>query len=311
MMMRRPEKMKSNVNYDVIIIGAGPGGITAAIYLKRAGINPLILEASAPGGTLNKTHKIENYPGFVDGDGTTLAFRMYSQIEALGVDFKTEKVINIKKELDVYNVITNNNVYKANYVLIATGRTPKKLPAKNAEQFEGKGISYCAVCDGALYKNKDVAIIGGGNSAMEAASYMSSIANKIYIINRSDILRADECEKENVIKNKNTKVIYNAKVTEIFGDDYLQKIRLDNKDELDVNAVFVCIGQDTNTIYYQNLSLKTDAFGIIVDKDMKTSCDNVYACGDAISKALYQVVTATSEGAIAATSIIKKIKNEL
>lgn len=163
--------MKSNVNYDVVIIGAGPGGMSAAIYLRRAGISPLILEAESPGGTLNKTHKIENYPGYVDGDGTTLAFRMYSQLEELGIELKTEKVINIKKENDTYNVITNNNSYKTNYVLIATGRTPRKLQASNAEQFEGKGISYCAVCDGALYKGKDVAIIGGGNSAMERILY--------------------------------------------------------------------------------------------------------------------------------------------
>lgn len=300
--------MKSNVNYDVVIIGAGPGGMSAAIYLKRAGISPLILEAEAPGGTLNKTHKIENYPGYVDGDGTTLAFRMYSQLEELGIELKTEKVINIKKENDTYNVITNSNSYKACYVLIATGRTPRKLLAKNASKYEGKGISYCAVCDGALYKGKDVAIIGGGNSAMEAASYMSDIANKIYIINRSDVLRADEREKENIIDNPNIEVIYNAKVIEVLGDNSLEKIVLDNDKELDVSAVFVCIGQDTNVAYYQNLNLKTNSLGIIVDSNMKTSDDNVYACGDAISKELYQVVTATSEGAIAATNIIKQIK---
>ena len=168
--------MKSNVNYDVVIIGAGPAGMTAAIYLKRAGINPLILEKDAPGGTLNKTHKIENYPGYVDKDGTTLAFRMYSQIEELGIDLKVEAVKNIEKENDTYKIITDNNEYQTKYVLIATGKIPRKLDAKDAEKFVGKGISYCATCDGALYKNKAVAVIGGGNSAMEAASYMGNIA---------------------------------------------------------------------------------------------------------------------------------------
>lgn len=299
--------MKSNANYDVIIIGAGPGGISAAIYFKRAGINPLIIEADAPGGTLNKTHKIENYPGYVDKDGTTLAFRMYSQIEELGVELKSEKVINIERKTSRYEVKTNSNSYFSNYVLIATGKIPRKLKTINADKFEGKGISYCTICDGALYKNKDIAIIGGGNSAMEAVSYMKDIANNIYVINRSLNLRADEEEKK-VINNSNVKVIYDANVVEIIGKDKVEKIKLDNGDNLDVSAVFVCIGQDSNLAYYQNLDLKSDALGIIVDKDMKTSDDNVYACGDAISKDLYQVVTATSEGAIAATNIIKKIR---
>lgn len=300
--------MKSNVNYDVVIIGAGPAGMSAAIYLKRSGINPVILEKSAPGGTLNKTHKIENYPGYVDKDGTTLAFRMYSQIEELGIDLKVETVQNIEKEINGYKVITNNDEYHAKYLLIATGKIPRKLDIEDSENFEGKGISYCAICDGALYKGKDVAVIGGGNSAMEAASYMSDIANKVYIINRSNTLRADEKEK-NIIKTKNVEVIYNAKVTNIVGNESIEKIKLDNNKELNVSAIFVCIGQDSNVSYYQNLNLKTDNQGIIVDNNMKTSDDNVYACGDAISKSLYQVVTATSEGAIAATSIIKNIRN--
>ncbi len=300
--------MKSNVNYDVVIIGAGPAGMTAAIYLKRAGINPLILEKDAPGGTLNKTHKIENYPGYVDKDGTTLAFRMYSQIEELGIDLKVEAVKNIEKENDIYKIITDNNEYQTKYILIATGKIPRKLDVKDAEKFEGKGISYCAICDGTLYKNKVVAVIGGGNSAMEAASYMGNIANHVYIINRSKILRADEKEKS-ILENKNVEVIYDAKVTEIIGDEKVEKIKLDNNQELDVSVVFVCIGQESNAGYYQNLKLETDAQGIIVDSNMKTSDDNIYAFGDAISKSLYQVVTATSEGAIAASNIIKNMRN--
>ncbi len=300
--------MKSNVNYDVVIIGAGPAGMTAAIYFKRSGLNPLILEKDAPGGTLNKTHKIENYPGYVDKDGTTLAFRMYSQIEELGIDLKVEAVKNIEKENDIYKIITDNNEYQTKYILIATGKIPRKLDAKDAEKFVGKGISYCATCDGALYKNKAVAVIGGGNSAMEAATYMSNIANHVYIINRSKILRADEKEKS-ILENKNVEVIYDAKVTEIIGDEKVEKIKLDNNQELDVSVVFVCIGQESNAGYYQNLKLETDAQGIIVDSNMKTSDDNIYACGDAISKSLYQVVTATSEGAIAASNIIKNMRN--
>ncbi len=301
--------MKSKSSYDVIIIGAGPSGLTAAIYLKRAGIEPLILEANAPGGTLNKTHKIENYPGYTDKDGTTLAFRMYSQALELDVPFKTEKVINIKEKDDSYDVTTNNEVYNAKYIIISTGKTPRKLNAVNADKFEGKGVSYCAICDGALYKNKNVAIVGGGNSAMEAASYMKDIAKKIYIINRSSALRADKKEQDDVLNNENVEIIYDGKITNILGEDgKITAIEVNGQTKYDVSGVFVCIGQESNYAFYQNLKIATDDLGILVDNDMKTSSDHVYACGDAISKKLYQVVTAVSEGAIAATSIIKALK---
>lgn len=303
--------MKSNVNYDVIIIGAGPAGMSAAIYLKRAGVTPLILEAKAPGGTLNIIHNIENYPGYTEKDGTTLAFRMYSQVEELSIPFKTEKVLKIDNEDDYYVVTTEKGEYKSNYLLLATGKVPRKLNSKNAEIYEGKGISYCAVCDGALYKNKDVAIIGGGNSAMEAVSYMNNIANKIYVINRSEILRADEKEKE-VLKDKNIEVLLNKKVIEIQGDNTkITSIVLDDNRKINVSAIFVCIGQESSSAYYQNLELDSDNKGIIVDDNMKTSSKNVYAVGDCISKNLYQVVTATSEGAIAATNIVKSIRKEV
>lgn len=296
-------------NNDVIIIGAGPAGMTAAIYLKRAGINPLIIEKEAPGGTLNKTTKIENYPGYIDKEGTTLAFRMYSQIEELKISLKMESVLNIEKQEDLYKVITNKSEYYSKYILIASGKTPRKLDAKDADKFDGKGISYCAICDGALYKAKDVAVIGGGNSAMEATNYMAGIANKVYVINRSSSLRADKKEQEDALNNSNVEVIMNSKVVEVVSkENELSGLKLDNEKEINVNAIFVCIGQDTNVAYYQNLGLKTDNRGIVVDNDMKTSENHVFATGDAISKDLYQVVTATSEGAIAATNIIKEIR---
>lgn len=295
---------------EVIIVGAGPAGISAAIYLKRAGIEPVVFEKETPGGTLNKTHKIENYPGYTDKNGTTLAFRMYSQIEELGIQLKIEDIINIKKENKCFRILTNKDEYLAKYIIIATGKIPRKLNALNADKYEGKGISYCAVCDGALYKNKDVAIIGGGNSAMEAASYMSSIANKVYIINRSSSLRADKREYDSIVGKENVEVICDSKVVEVLGNnEKLTGIKLDNNKNLNLDAVFVCIGQDSNSAYYQNLNLQTDSQGIVVDNNMKTNLNGVYACGDAISKGLYQVVTATSEGAIAATDIIKQIKN--
>lgn len=303
--------MKSNTKYDVIIIGAGPAGISASIYLKRANVNCLLLESEAPGGLLNKIHKIENYPGFTDDTGSILAFRMYSQVESLGIDLKIEKVINIKSTNGSYEVFTKNNVFVSKYIIIATGRTPKKLEVKNSEKYEGKGISYCAVCDGALYRNKDIAIVGGGNTAIDTANYMSNIANKIYIINRSSNLRADQKGQEEIKKLENVNVLYNTKLKDIIGDDTgVQGVVLEDGTEINLSGIFVCIGQTNNSAFYQNLNLKTDNRGIAVDKDLKTTANNVYACGDSISKDLYQVVTATSEGAMVASNIIKLVRSK-
>ena len=303
--------MKSNTKYDVIIIGAGPAGIAASIYLKRANVNCLLLESEAPGGLLNKIHKIENYPGFTDDTGSILAFRMYSQVESLGIDLKIEKVINIKSGNDSYEVFTKNNTFVSKYIIIATGRTPKKLEVKNSEKYEGKGISYCAVCDGALYRNKDIAIVGGGNTAIDTANYMSNIANKIYIINRSSNLRADQKGQEEIKKLENVNVLYNTKLKDIIGDDTgVQGVVLEDGTEINLSGIFVCIGQTNNSAFYQNLNLKTDNRGIVVDKDLKTTANNVYACGDSISKDLYQVVTATSEGAMVASNIIKLVRSK-
>ena len=303
--------MKSNTKYDVIIIGAGPAGIAASIYLKRANVNCLLLESEAPGGLLNKIHKIENYPGFTDDTGSILAFRMYSQVESLGIDLKIEKVINIKSTNGSYEVFTKNNVFVSKYIIIATGRTPKKLEVKNSEKYEGKGVSYCAVCDGALYRNKDIAIVGGGNTAIDTANYMSNIANKIYIINRSSNLRADQKGQEEIKKLENVNVLYNTKLKDIIGDDTgVQGVVLEDGTEINLSGIFVCIGQTNNSAFYQNLNLKTDNRGIVVDKDLKTTANNVYACGDSISKDLYQVVTATSEGAMVASNIIKLVRSK-
>lgn len=303
--------MKSNTKYDVIIIGAGPAGISASIYLKRANVNCLLLESEAPGGLLNKIHKIENYPGFTDDTGSILAFRMYSQVESLGIDLKIEKVINIKSTNGSYEVFTKNNVFVSKYIIIATGRTPKKLEVKNSEKYEGKGISYCAVCDGALYRNKDIAIVGGGNTAIDTANYMSNIANKIYIINRSSNLRADQKGQEEIKKLENVNVLYNTKLKDIIGDDTgVQGVVLEDGTKINLSGIFVCIGQTNNSAFYQNLNLKTDNRGIVVDKDLKTTANNVYACGDSISKDLYQVVTATSEGAMVASNIIKLVRSK-
>lgn len=303
--------MKEKNNFDVAIIGAGPAGMSCAIYLLRAGISCVLFEGEAPGGTLNKISKIENYPGYTDLSGSTLAFKMYSQVEALSVLIKNEKVINIKNADSKLNIITSGGSYDASYVVIATGRVPRRLEIKGSDKYEGRGISYCTLCDGALYKNKNVAIIGGGNSAMASAKYLSDIASKVYIINRSDTLRATKTEQDIVKSKKNIDILYNKKIESFIDDNgTLKGIKLSDKTELKVDGIFVCIGQDINNFFYEELKIKSDKLGILTDNKMKTSSPNVYAVGDSVSKDVYQVVTAVSEGAIAASDIIRKIKSK-
>lgn len=303
--------MKEKNNFDVAIIGAGPAGMSCAIYLLRAGISCVLFEGEAPGGTLNKISKIENYPGYTDLSGSTLAFKMYSQVEALSVLIKNEKVINIKNTDSKLNIITSGGSYDASYVVIATGRVPRRLEIKGSDKYEGRGISYCTLCDGTLYKNKNVAIIGGGNSAMASAKYLSDIASKVYIINRSDTLRATKTEQDIVKSKKNIDILYNKKIESFIDDNGILKgIKLNDETKLEVDGIFVCIGQELNNFFYEELKIKSDKLGILTDNKMKTSSPNVYAVGDSVSKDVYQVVTAVSEGAIAASDIIRKIKSK-
>lgn len=288
-------------NFDVIIIGAGPAGMSAAIYLKRANVDVLVLEKEAPGGMLNKISKIENYPGYTESDGTTLAFRMYSQLESLGVKLATEEVNCINNKDEYYEVITKNNTYNAKYIILSTGKTPRKLNAKGASDYEDKGISYCVTCDGILYKNKDVVIVGSGTSAINAVNYLKDIVNKIYLISDKETFAVENMPSNLVIKT-------NSRIKEVQGANNLEKIILDNGEEILVNGLFVCRGNDSSGAYYQNLKLDTNKAGIIINDKMETSLKNVYACGDSVSKTLYQVVNACGEAAVCANEIIMKIK---
>lgn len=292
--------MKNNIK-DVIIIGAGPAGMSAALYLKRAGIDPIIIEKESPGGTLNKIADISNYPGYSEKDGPTLAFRMYSQLEEIGLSLVLDEVEIIEDEGNCYKIVLKNNIYYANNIILASGKVPKKLDVENSEKYEGKGISYCALCDGTLYKDKTVAIVGAGNSALQAASYLSNVANKIYILVRSNKIRATE--KIEILDKDNVEVLYSTKIEEIVGKDTINKIKTNNN-VLDVDGIFVYIGNESNSAYYESLGLDNDKNGIIVDSNMQTSKKGIYAVGDIVSKNLYQVVTAVSEGAIAAVHII-------
>ena len=291
-----------NPIFDCIVIGAGIAGTTASIYLKRAGIKILLLEKKAIGGQIINTSEIENYPTILSTDGFTFSNHLKKQLEHLNIQIQYEEVIDIKNN-EIKEVITNKNTYFTKNIIIATGRIPRKLQIEHADQLLGKGISYCATCDGFFYKNKDVAVLGGGNSSLEAAIYLSRLCHQVTIINRSDKLRADQELIQEVNQLENVKIIYNENIQSLESrEGYLSKIILNNE-ELKVEGLFVYIGLVPTLPFISHLNLNLEDGYIEVDSKMKTNLVGIYACGDIIKKDLYQIITASSEGAIAASNI--------
>ncbi len=291
-----------NPIFDCIVIGAGIAGTTASIYLKRAGIKILLLEKKAIGGQIINTSEIENYPTILSTDGFTFSNHLKKQLEHLNIQIQYEEVIDIKNN-EIKEVITNKNTYFTKNIIIATGRIPRKLQIEHADQLLGKGISYCATCDGFFYKNKDVAVLGGGNSSLEAAIYLSRLCHQVTIINRSDKLRADQELIQEVNQLENVKIIYNENIQSLESrEGYLSKIILNNE-ELKVEGLFVYIGLVPTLPFISHLNLNLEDGYIKVDSKMKTNLVGIYACGDIIKKDLYQIITASSEGAIAASNI--------
>ena len=294
------------LDFDAIIVGAGVSGMSAAIYLKRAGISFLLLEQNYPGGQLNRANKIENYPGITEIDGPTLSMNMVEQLNNLKIDVTYEKVLDIIDKKDYKIVKTNNKEYTAKAVLLATGRISRELCLENEKSLVGRGISWCASCDGLLYKNKIVAVVGGGNTAIDDALYLSNICNKVYIIHRSNSFRAEKTSLEKAKDKSNIEFLENRIITKLnLKEDKLDSIVLDNDLVLKVDGLFEAIGSIPNIDYLKSLDIDIDNDYIIVDDKMQTSIEGIYASGDSIKKDLYQVVTASSEGAIAANAIIK------
>lgn len=288
--------------YDLIIIGLGIAGINASIYAKRSGLNILTFECEMPGGLINKTNKIENYPGFKEISGPDLALKLYEQLTSLGIEQKMERVIEIRDYNKEKFVYTEKNVYKAKTVIIATGRKPKKLGALGEENLLGRGVSYCHLCDGNLYKNKNVAVIGGGNSAVTGAIYLSNICEKIYMIVRKGYLRSEKIYSEQLKKINNIEVIFNNEVKSfVEKDGVIHKIIL-NDSELLVDGAFINIGYEPATDFCKNLNIINDNGFILVNESMETEVSGIYAAGDIIQKNVYQLITAASEGVIAAIS---------
>lgn len=285
--------------HKVAILGSGIAGMTAGIYLKRGGLDVLVVEDNIPGGVLNEIPSIENYPGYEEISGPDLAMNIYNQLTKLGVKILNKKITSI----DLNNKIINNNI-KYEYLVIATGRKSKMLSLEHEKELLGKGISTCALCDGFFYKDKKVAVVGGGSSSLTEALYLSKICKEVIIIHRRDKLTSDKYLIDKVNSTKNIKVLYNSNITKYNqNNNKLTSVIINNKDNLEVEGVFLAIGSTPNSEIF---NVNKDNNYIIVDSNYMTNIDKVYAIGDVIKKDYYQLSTASSDAVVAASNIIKR-----
>lgn len=283
--------------YDVIIIGMGISGITAAIYAKRSNKKVLLIDKAMPGGTLNNIDKVSNYPGLVDISGPNFAANLFKQIKTLDIPYKLEEVKSLKLTDNVKVIETTNNTYQAKNVILAMGRRPKMLGLENESSLLGRGISTCALCDAFFYKDKDIAVVGTGNSALQETLYLANIVNKVYLINRRDGFRGDSMLVDQIKSLDNIEIIYNANIKELNSENNkLSEIILDNNKHIKVEGLFIYIGSIPETKIVPEDILDSDGY-VIVDEYLKTKLPGVYAIGDIIKKDVYQLVTAAADGA--------------
>ncbi len=305
--------VKRSGEYDFIVIGGGPAGISAGIYAVRKNLKTLIIEKSEIGGTVNLTTEIENYPGFKKITGEELAKKFHEHAKSLGVEFAMDEIHDVTKDGDVFILKGWEGEYKAKAILLATGARHRHLNVPGEEEFTGKGVSYCAVCDAPFFKDKTIAIVGGGNTAIKDALYMSEICSKVYLIHRRDQFRADEKDVEELRSKPNVEFVLNSVVKSINGDTKVKSITIENRDdgqvrELEVDGVFVDIGEIPNNELAKKIGVELDERGYAkVDNEMRTSVPGVYAAGDLTGK-LAQIVVAAAQGAIAAVSAYEYIR---
>ena len=299
-------------NFDVVILGGGPAGFSAAIYAARGAVSTAIVDVNMLGGQPSNYLELENYPGFQLVGGYDLMEKFEEHADKFGVKkFPMQEIEKV--DLAQKKIYTKEYEFSAKSIIIATGAQPQKLGVLGEKEFVGRGVSYCAVCDGAFYKDKAVAVVGGGNSAIEEAIYLTKFAKKVYVIHRRDKLRADKIIQERAFKNQKIEFIWNSIVLEIQGENTVKSIVLkdtqtDKISKLDVDGIFPYIGISPNTELFSG-QLNQDKYGfIITDTTMATSVDGVYAIGDVRNTPLRQVVTAASDGAIGATYALRYIE---
>ncbi len=301
--------------YDVIIIGGGPAGYSAALYASRAGLDTLVIEKFSVGGQLTLTDVIDNYPGFEEGiDGISLGFKMQQGAERYGAKTEYDEIIEVSLDGKIKSVKGAEKEYKSKAVIIATGANPRELGVQKEQELVGRGIHYCAHCDGRFYKDKVVAVVGGGNSAAEDAIYLSRLAKKVYLVHRRNELRATKIYHEPLRKAENVEFLWNSRVKELLADNRLKSIKVENVissevKDIDCDGLFVSIGRKPASELFKDKT-GLDEYGyIIADESTKTNIDGVFAVGDVRTKALRQVVTAVSDGATAAYFAEEYINN--
>jgi thioredoxin reductase (NADPH) len=296
-------------NFDCIIIGAGIAGMTAAIYLKRANVNVLIIDKDAPGGQLNKITKIDNYPGLSSITGPDLAGNIFKQISDLNVEYRYGMVTDIEDKKDYKIVITEKEKITTSSIIVATGRQPKKLGIKKEDELISRGISYCALCDAMFYKDKIVATVGSGNGVLTESIYLSDICKKVIIINKKRSFDGEKILVDKIKNIKNIETRFNSLITKFnTKNDALESIIINNDEEIKVSGVFIYTGLQPSGDFLKNLPIDFDKQYIVTNKNMMTSVENIYACGDVVKKDLYQLTTAVSDAAIAAISVKKNLK---
>ena len=304
-----PEKKKTK--FDVVIIGAGPSGYTAGIYCSRAGYDTLILSGILPGGQLVNTTDVENYPGFENGVmGPDLMIEMRKQTQRMGTTIVDDEVVNVDFRNSPFKVLTASEEYEGRAVIIATGANPRKLGLEGEQTFAGKGVSYCATCDGPFFRNQELIVAGGGDSAIEEATFLTKFATKIHLVHRRNELRASKVMQERAFNNEKIKFHWDSEVVDIKGDQKMQKgiiknIKTNEETSLDVGGLFVAIGHEPNTKLFKNqIDLDNEGY-IILKNKTHTNIEGVFAAGDVHDRTYRQAVTAAGFGCMAAIDVDK------
>ena len=301
--------------FDCLILGGGPAGLSAALYAARGNIKTAIIETSAVGGQPVNYLEIENYLGFPSIEGWELAEKFEQHVDKFNVQkFTNEEIKSVDLVSDIKTVTTLKRVYRAKTIILATGAMAAKLGIKGEKEYLGRGVSYCAVCDGAFYRNKTVVVIGGGNAAVEEGAYLTKFASKVYIMHRRDELRADKIVQQRAFKNDKIEFIWNSVPLEIIGENgkvskiQFRNVKTNEIQELDTDGVFPYIGFSPNVQYFNGQLIQDEHGFIRVDENMRTSEVGVFAAGDVRRTPLRQVITAVSDGAVAGTSAVKYLE---
>lgn len=307
-------EVKERIQVDVVVVGAGPGGMTAAQYASRSNLSTVLIEKGAPGGELINTADVENYPGYTKISGPELAQKIYESSMVFGAEHVYGDVSKIYLEGDKRIVETASEIYEAKAVIVSTGAHHRELGLESEKRLQGRGVSYCAVCDGFFFRDKDIVVVGGGDSAVEEGTYLTSFANKVSIVHRRDELRAQKILQNRAFNNEKVEFIWDSVVEEITGEDGVEGVRLknvktDEVTDLSTDGVFVYVGVIPNTELVQDLGITNPEGWILTNENMETSVPGIYAVGDVRHKNLRQIANAVGDGSIAGHEVYNYIQS--